>query len=41
LWHEAYLIQENCFEAVYKNMPLFGLAKAAGSAEGDGPRIKV
>lgn len=39
LWHEAYLIERDCFEAVYKNMPLFGLAKAGGATEMKGSKI--
>jgi len=29
IWHETYLVQPNDFEAIYVNMPRFGLAKAA------------
>jgi hypothetical protein len=28
LWHEAFLIKPGCYEVVYENMPLFGLAAA-------------
>lgn len=28
IWHECYVIQEGCYEAVYKNMPAFGLGRA-------------
>jgi hypothetical protein len=28
IWHETYLIQPHQYEAVYGNMPVFGLAKA-------------
>lgn len=33
IWHETYLVQEGCNEAVYKNMPAFGLAKATARKE--------
>jgi hypothetical protein len=39
IWHETYLLHEGCFEAVYKNMPTFGLGKAHGVTRGEGPRI--
>lgn len=29
IWHETYLIQATHYEAIYNNMPCFGLAKAA------------
>lgn len=32
IWHETYLVEPGKYEAVYVNMPLFGLAKAAGEA---------
>ena len=28
IWHECYVIKEGCYEAVYKNMPAFGLGRA-------------
>ena len=28
IWHETYLIQPGSYEAIYANMPVFGLAKA-------------
>jgi len=28
IWHETYLVQEDQFETVYRNMPLYGLGKA-------------
>lgn len=28
LWHEAYLVEPGCFEAVYADVPVSGLAKA-------------
>lgn len=30
IWHETYLIKAGQYEAIYNNMPEFGLAKAAG-----------
>ena len=30
IWHETYLVKAGQYEAVYNNMPEFGLAKAAG-----------
>ena len=30
IWHETYLVEAGRYEAVYGNMPRFGLAKAAG-----------
>ena len=30
IWHETYLVQADQYEAIYNNMPEFGLAKAAG-----------
>jgi len=29
IWHESYLVNANSYEAVYNNMPEFGLAKAS------------
>ena len=28
IWHENYLVEQSAFEAIYGNMPRFGLAKA-------------
>lgn len=28
IWHETYLSKPGCFESIYNNMPVFGLAKA-------------
>ncbi len=28
IWHETYLVEPGCYEAVYGNMPVFGLASA-------------
>lgn len=39
IWHETYLIDSGCYEAVYKNMPAFGLAKATALKQDRGPRI--
>jgi len=30
IWHETYLVREHEYEAIYNNMPEFGLAKAGG-----------
>ena len=30
IWHETYLVRAGEYEAIYGNMPLFGLARAAG-----------
>ena len=30
IWHETYLIREGEYEAIYNNMPEYGLAKAGG-----------
>ncbi len=30
IWHETYVIRPGCHEAVYVNMPRFGLAQASG-----------
>lgn len=35
IWHETYLVNAGSFEAIYANMPLFGLAEAIGHAEVD------
>jgi hypothetical protein len=32
IWHETYLVQPGAFEALYGNMPRFGLGQAAGHA---------
>jgi hypothetical protein len=29
IWHETYLVEPGAYEAIYSNMPEFGLAKAA------------
>lgn len=30
IWHETYQVKAGCFESIYGNMPLYGLAKASG-----------
>jgi hypothetical protein len=39
-WHETYLVADGRHEAIYANMPLFGLARAGAhlpvAARGDG-----
>lgn len=30
IYHETYKVEENAYESIYANMPLFGLAKAKG-----------
>ncbi len=30
IWHETYLVKADQYEAIYNNMPAFGLAKASG-----------
>ena len=40
IWHESYLIKEGCYEAVYKNMPIFGLGKATAIKAMKGARIQ-
>jgi Domain of unknown function (DUF4188) len=30
IWHETYAVQPGAYEALYGNMPLFGLARATG-----------
>ena len=39
IWHELYTIRPGDFEAIYANMPKFGLAAATGHVPvGDGSR---
>jgi hypothetical protein len=33
IWHETYLVRAGEYEAIYNNMPLHGLAKAAGQRD--------
>ena len=28
IWHETYMVERARYEAIYSNMPVFGLAKA-------------
>jgi hypothetical protein len=39
IWHETYLVQANQYEAVYGNMPIFGLAKATQHVPATGRRL--
>ena len=39
IWHESYLIKEGCYEAVYKNMPVFGLGRATQIKATKGAKI--
>ncbi len=36
IWHETYISKPGAFEAVYNNMPAFGLAKAMSCVPADG-----
>ena len=38
IWHETYLVQPGQYEAVYGNMPVFGLAKATAHVPAIGRR---
>ena len=38
IWHETYLVRAGEYEAIYGNMPEFGLARAAGWAAAEGGR---
>jgi hypothetical protein len=38
IWHETYRIKPGDFEAVYNNMPMFGLAKATHCVPASGSR---
>ncbi|MFE2187503.1 DUF4188 domain-containing protein, partial [Streptomyces sp. NPDC059455] len=37
-WHETYVVPAGAHEAVYINMPAFGLGQATGVVPGGGPR---
>ena len=37
IWHETYLVKENQYEAVYRNMPPYGLAAATTVIPATGP----
>jgi hypothetical protein len=39
IWHETYLIEPHNYEAVYGNMPVFGLAKATQHVPATGKRL--
>jgi len=41
IWHETYAVQPNAFEAVYGNMPRFGLAAAGDHVKADGAYNKA
>jgi hypothetical protein len=36
VWHETFLVRDGSYEAVYRRMPPYGLAVAAGTAEATG-----
>ncbi|MGH6830438.1 MAG: monooxygenase family protein, partial [Methylocella sp.] len=36
IWHETYVIEPGKFEAIYANMPLFGLAAATSHVPAEG-----
>ncbi len=38
IWHETYLVEQRTFEAIYSNMPVFGLAKATEHVRAVGGR---
>ncbi|MDP9485985.1 MAG: DUF4188 domain-containing protein [Actinomycetota bacterium] len=38
IWHETYLVQPGAYEAIYSNMPEFGLAKATERVPAVGAR---
>ncbi len=38
IWHETYLVEPGAYEAIYSNMPEFGLAKAAERVPATGGR---
>ena len=39
IWHETYLVEPDRYEAVYANMPVFGLAKATHHVPAAGHRL--
>ena len=41
IWHETYLVRAGVYEAIYGNMPEFGLAKAAGYVAADGSKTSA
>jgi hypothetical protein len=38
IWHETYLVEPGCYEALYSNMPVFGLARATAHLPVSGRR---
>ena len=38
IWHETFVVEPGDYEAIYANMPLFGLAKATGHISVTGSR---
>jgi hypothetical protein len=36
IWHETYLIKSGCYEAIYRNMPVYGLAQASQAVPATG-----
>jgi len=38
IWHETFLVEQGSYEAVYANMPVFGLAKATSHVPATGRR---
>lgn len=41
IWHETFLVEAGRWEAVYVNMPRFGLGKASGHAPATGSRTEA
>lgn len=38
IWHETFLIEKGAYEAIYANMPVFGLARATAHVPATGRR---
>ena len=38
IWHETYLVKKDQYEAVYRNMPLYGLGEATDTVPASGRR---
>lgn len=38
IWHETFLVERGAYEAIYANMPVFGLAKATSRVPATGRR---
>lgn len=36
IWHETYLVRAGAYEAIYNNMPLYGLGKVAQAVDASG-----